>query len=496
MENNYTRRDFMKSAGCLTALALAGCTNSVGLFAKNRPAPNKPNILFIFTDDQRFDTIAALGNKEIITPNMDELVLNGTSFTNAYIAGSMSGAVCMPSRAMLMTGKWLFHLENKGRKIPLEHSMLGEVLQKSDYVTFGTGKWHNGRDSFARSFTTGGSIFFGGMHGMKGGGHLTPKVYDFDPTGEYPTSKQYKAKQFSSNLYSDAAVKFLAQHKGAQPFFMYISYTAPHDPRMAPKEFVDMYAAEKIQLPKNFMAEHPFDNGDLKLRDERLAPWPRTPGVVREHIIAYYAMITHLDAQIGRVLTVLKETGRDKNTIIVFAGDNGLAVGQHGLMGKQNLYDHSVRVPLIFTGPGIGKNKKCDALCYLNDIFPTLCDLTGQPIPDSVEGESLARLIQGKKKKVRDSVFFAYKSFQRGVRTDRWKLIYYNVKGKKTTQLFDMKNDPWEMTNLADDPTQAGRIKELTALMEDWFKKTGDKVKLQADDWAVSEISSWKPSKK
>jgi len=122
--------------------------------------------------------------------------------------------------------------------------------------------------------------------------------------------------------------------------------------------------------------------------------------------------------------------------------------------------------------------------------------LTGQPIPDSVEGKSLARLIQGKEKKVRNSVFFAYKSFQRGVRTDRWKLIYYNIKGKKTTQLFDMKSDPWEMTNLADDPAQAERIKELTALMEDWFKKTGDKVKLQANDWAVAEISSWKPSKK
>ena len=126
--------------------------------------PTQPNILFFFTDDQRFDTIHALGNEQIVTPNLDRLVENGTAFTNAYIMGGSCPAVCMPSRAMLMTGRTLYHLHEQGQGIPEEHVLLGETLQKAGYVTFGTGKWHNGPAAYARSFTDGAEIFFGGMN--------------------------------------------------------------------------------------------------------------------------------------------------------------------------------------------------------------------------------------------------------------------------------------------------------------------------------------------
>ena len=235
-----------------------------------------------------------------------------------------------------------------------------------------------------------------------------------------------------------------------------------------------MYPPEKIALPRNFLPQHPFDNGDMKLRDEQLAPWPRTPEVVRKHTAEYYGMITHMDAQIGRVLKALEETGRAGNTIIVFAGDNGLALGRHGLFGKQNVYDHSVRVPLIICGPGIPRAKTSDALVYLLDLFPTLCDLAGQPAPATVEGQSLAPLVRDPKAKVRDSVFFAYRNLQRAVRTDSWKLIHYTVEGKETTQLFNIREDPWEMKNLAGNPVQAERLKQMTALLKDWMKKTDD----------------------
>jgi arylsulfatase A-like enzyme len=336
----------------------------------------RPNILFFFTDDQRFDTICALGNDEIHTPNMDALVERGTTYTDAYIMGGSSGAVCMPSRAMLMTGRTVYHLEGQGQSIPDEHVMLGEVLRDAGYTTWGTGKWHNGPRSYARSFSAGAEIFFGGMDD-----HWNVPACDFDPAGRYDAVYPVCRNPFHSNevhrrhcdhisfgkhsseLFSDAAIGFLESYDSSAPFFMYISYMAPHDPRTMPREYLEMYDPAQIALPPNYMPEHPFDNGDLETRDEKLAPWPRTSEEIRRHIAEYYAMITHLDAQIGRVLKALQETGYAEDTIIVLAGDNGLAIGRHGLMGKQNLYDHSIHVPLIMAGPGVPKGLKSDASC-------------------------------------------------------------------------------------------------------------------------------------
>ena len=255
---------------------------------------------------------------------------------------------------------------------------------------------------------------------------------------------------------------------------MYVSYTAPHDPRMAPKACTDLYPPEKIELPPNFLPVHPFDNGELRIRDEMLAPFPRTPEAVRQHLAAYYAMITHVDAQIGRVLDALAAAGHADDTIVVFAGDNGLAVGQHGLMGKQNLYDHSVRVPLVFRGPGVPKGAACDALTYLHDVFPTTCDLAGLTVPESVESVSLAPLIAGRAKAVRDSVFAAYTSVQRMVRDERWKLIRYPYAAR--TQLFDLQADPWETKDLSAEPGQAGQIARLNKLLKQWQRRTGDRL--------------------
>ncbi len=463
------RRSFLKSVGVGAAsLAMSGCASMGQMTGAER---KRPNILFFFTDDQRFDTIHSLGNKHIITLNMDSLVRNGTTFTNAYIMGSMSGAVCVPSRAMLMSGRTLFGLEGAGNTIPEKHVTLPEVLQKAGYTTFHTGKWHQDKKTFARCFSTGANIFLGGM-----GNHWSVPVNDFDPTGNYPRNQRYKGDKHSSELFSDAAIDFLRDYKNDKPFFVYVAYTAPHDPRQAPEKYRQMYNPEKIVLPKNFLPEHPFDNGEVKIRDEKLASWPRTPKEIRRHIADYYAIITHMDAQIGRVLSALKKTGQAKNTIIVFAGDNGLAVGRHGLMGKQNLYEHSVHVPLIMSGPDIPKGQRRDAFCYLLDIFPTLCDLTGVPIPGSVEGRSLAGIIS-RKRKIRDTLFFAYKDIQRGVRDERYKLIEYAVKGKRTTQLFDLQADPWEINSLTDNSRYATHLKRLRKELLRWKDKLGDSSK-------------------
>ena len=361
----------------------------------------RPNILIFFTDDQRFDTIGAFGSP-VSTPNIDRLVARGTTFTHAHIPCGTHGAICMPSRAMLHTGRTLFHLHDSGSSIPDEHTMLGETLRDAGYRTWGTGKWHNGRRAFNRSFDDGDEIMFGGM-----ADHWNVPVYHYDPSGRYDTrlaqilhpqetnevlwreADHVHAGRHSSELLCDAAIDFLRRQDREEPFFCYVSLLAPHDPRTMPERFRTMYAPEDVELPPNYLGAHPFDNGSLKIRDEVLADFPRTPEEVRRHIAEYRAMITHLDHELGRVLDALEDTGQLDDTLIVFAGDNGLAVGQHGLMGKQNCYEHSVRVPLIFAGPGIPEGGRSAAYVYLLDIFPTLCELIGAPVPDTVEGQSL-----------------------------------------------------------------------------------------------------------
>lgn len=450
-----------------------------------RGQAKRPNILILFTDDQRFDTVAALGNRDLRTPNMDRLVRMGTAFTRAHIMGGTVPAVCMPSRAMLLTGQTLFRAHNHTTgpeavaRANRDYHLFPELFRRNGYVTFGTGKWHNGPPLYARCFSEGAAIFFGGMSD-----HLKVPLQDFDPEGEYGKDRLRTGEKFSSELFSDAAIEFLERQRGRdEPFLAYVAYTAPHDPRMAPKEFVKLYPPSRMKLPPNFLPEHPFDNGELKIRDELLAPFPRTPEIVREHIAAYYAMITHLDLNIGRVLDALEKTGRAQDTVIVFAADNGLAVGQHGLLGKQNLYDHSVRVPLIIAGPGIPRGRRTNSLCYLHDLFPTLCDYAGLSVPPTVEGRSLRPAIEHPGQHVYESLMLAYRHFQRGLTDGDWKLIHYNTSGKRTTQLFDLRNDPHETRNLAEETAQRERLRQMTARLSNWMRRCGDELDLNKHNW-------------
>src|SRR3546814_642416 len=214
------------------------------------------------------------------------------------------------------------------------------------------------------------------------------------------------------------------------------------------------------------MPYHPFQFDNLTVRDENLTGWPRKPEVIRKILSDYYALITHLDEQIGRIIDALKRSGQYENTIIVYAADNGLAVGSHGLLGKQSLYEHSTKVPLIIKGPGIPENKEFDALAYLYDLYPTLTELAGIPparLADgkSLDGESLVPVLQGERDGVRSSLFTAYRNTVRAVRTGDWKLIRYPE--RDYTQLFLLKDDPLEMNNLAEKQEYSKKKEELTA---------------------------------
>jgi arylsulfatase A-like enzyme len=258
-----------------------------------------------------------------------------------------------------------------------------------------------------------------------------------------------------------------------RPFFLYVSLMAPHDPRTMPARFMNLYDPERIDVPENFLPEHPIDTGALRIRDELLAAFPRDRKEIRRHLAEYYAMISHLDDAFGRLVATLRQTGELDNTIIVTAGDNGLALGQHGLMGKQNLYDHSVRVPLVFAGPGIARGKRQDALVYLLDIFPTLCDLTNIEIPGSVEGRSLVPCLGDAAAPLRPALYLAYSDSIRGVTDGRHKLIEYAV---GATQLFDLADDPAEMHNLADQDGSGAILAQMRQRLVRLAKEWDDEI--------------------
>lgn len=460
-----TRRNFLSAAAVAAPL--------VGSHAA------RPNIVILFTDDQRYDTIRALGNDEVSTPNMDRLVREGTAFTHAHIMGGTSGAVCVPSRAMLMTGQSLFNVDRsivhpqgvlESAKKPF--TLMPTHFGAAGYKTFGTGKWHNGPKLYAQAFQNGATIFFGGMTDQN-----KATVFDFDASGDYPKQAAKTTQRFTSETFADSTIGFLDSRKGlSDPFFAYCAFTSPHDPRTAPAKYAAMYSADKVRLPKSFLPEHPFDNGELKVRDELLAGFPRTPDEIRKHTADYYAMVSEVDAQIGRVLDTLDRNGQASNTVVVFAGDNGLAVGRHGLMGKQNVYDHSVRVPLVLRGPGVPRNKRTASYAYLFDLFPTLCGLTGVAPPSTVDGRSLVPILRDPKANVRDSVFYGYRGFQRGVRRGDSKLIVYKAGGAQRMQLFDLKSDPDEMRDLS--ASQPQRVATMFALLRRWQTETGDPLEL------------------
>lgn len=429
-------------------------------------AAERPNVLFIFSDDQRADTISALGNTHLQTPNLDRLVARGTSFTNAFCMGSPHGAVCQPSRAMLMSGRTLFRvdLNLKGNET------WPEKFGSSGYATFATGKWHNGPESLLRSFQNGRSIFMGGM-----GNPYKLAIQDIGP--DHKLANKHESGEHSVKLFTDAALEFMQAQSKEKPWLCYVSYNLPHDPRVAPQSWHERTNASKPPLPANFLPQHPFDNGEMAVRDEQLADWPRTEDAVRQHLADYYAAIMFVDEQVGRLLDALEKSGQSENTLIVFSSDHGLAIGSHGLMGKQSLYEHSMKAPLLMAGPGIPKGQNSAAMCYLSDIFPTLGDLAGVAAPQGGDGLSLKPVLEGKKSTHRDSLFTSYKNCQRAWRDERWKLIVYPQVAK--TQLFDLQADPDEIRDLAGEADHASQVKELTAKLATAQEAAGDKQTLQ-----------------
>ncbi|MDD7885446.1 sulfatase-like hydrolase/transferase [Flavivirga sp. 57AJ16] len=442
----------------------------VGYNLQAQTPKDRPNILIIFSDDQRADAVG-YENEYVKTPNIDRLAASGMKFTNMYCMGADGGAVCVPSRAMLMTGKYVHKVRNDMKGVETMPQMLG----KNGYVTFGTGKWHNKRPSFNKSFQQGNTILFAGMSD-----HFNVPVVDKIGDGKF---SEERTVGHSSEVFADAAIDFLNDYaKGdrSKPFFTYVAFTASHDPRTPPKEYLDMYNEEGMPLPPNYLPVHLFNNGEMNHRDERLAAYPRSTKDIKSSIAEYYGLISHMDAQIGRILETLRTQGLLENTIIVYTSDHGLALGSHGLLGKQSLYEHSMKSPFVITGPGIPVNKQSDAMVYLLDIYPTLLDLIGMPAMDSVDGADFAPIIRGEKAETRNSLYTTFTKNMRAVRGNRWKLIRYPA--LRHTQLFDLASDPYELNNVAALPENQERVEQMMDLLKEWQQETGDTLPLTASE--------------
>jgi len=454
-------------------------------------AAPKPNILFIFADDMSYETVGAYGMLDIDTPHLDTLVERGITFSHAYNMGSWSGAVCVASRAMLNTGRFVWRAKQTNvKEFAEENRMWSQRMQKAGYRTFMTGKWHVHVD--AESIFDVAQNVRGGMPKQVPEGYDRPKDEADYATGWKPWDPKHggfwEGGTHWSEVVANDGIKFLEQAaKDDKPFFMYIAFNAPHDPRQAPKEYIDRYPLDRIKLPENYLEEYPYAEAicGKRLRDERLIPYPRTEFAVKVNRQEYFALITHMDDQIGRVLEALEKTGQADNTYIVFTADHGLAVGRHGLVGKQNLYDHSVRVPFLVVGPDVKAGATIDAPIYLQDVMPTSLELAGTNL-DGVEFESLLPLLSGQKKTSYGEVYGAYLNRQRMIIKDDWKFLWYPTAGVE--RLFNLKKDPFEKNDLASNPEQAPRLRRMRAALA--------KLSEDMDDPGVGEKKAPAPAAK
>lgn len=433
---------------------------------------DKPNIIFLFADDQRADTIGAHGNPHIQTPNLDRMAKEGMSFRYNYCAGSYSGAVCVASRAMLMTGRYWMNLPSTRNSSWKDLPLLPSVLEKQGgYETFIIGKWHNGDETLKKAFSEGRSVYMGGM-----ADHSDFEVQDYH---KGILSEKRKAQAFSSTEFTNSAIDYIRSASTEDPFFMYVAFLAPHDPRNPPEPYREMYYKNRPPLPENYKPVHPFTlRPEVSGRDEGLAAWPRTKEVISDQLCEYYGLVTQLDEQVGRILKALENSPHADNTIVVYTADHGLGMGSHGLLGKQNIYEQSMRCPLIITGPGIPKNKSNQSFTYIHDMYATLCNYAGVPVPEGVDSKNLKSIMDGKADKVRDSLFLPFQNSQRGVSDGRYK--YHRYPLVDHTMLFDLEKDPHELNDLSKKPEYLSQVTKMEKLMGTWRSELNDPHPLKA----------------
>jgi len=354
-----------------------------------------------------------------------------------------------------------------GRNGYRRRSSGAQQLAAGGYQTFFTGKWHV--QASADSVFEVARHVRGGMPNQTKAGYNRPKSRDDNAWKPWDKSFEgfWKGGKHWSEVVGDDAVDYMQMASGdKRPFFMYLAFNAPHDPRQSPKKFVDMYPVDEIEVPKTFLPEYPHEIGSNRIRDEQLAPFPRTPYSVQVNRQEYYAIITHMDQQIGRILKALDDTGQADNTWIFFTADHGLACGHHGLLGKQNMYDHSMRVPFFVTGPGVDAGRRIGQRIYLQSVMPTTLNLAGVKVPAHVEFQNLLPLLKDGSEEVSGTVYGAYTQTQRMITSGSDKLVMYPKTG--VSLLFDVGKDPLEIN---DRSKEEGALALKKKLFQEFLKQ-------------------------
>lgn len=461
---------------------------SLALLTPSFAADKRPNFLFILVDDQSpFELKLYNPQSTLETPNLDKLAAEGMVFDGAYHMGSFSGAVCMPSRHMIMSGRTVWHLPpapwgSKTSPPNLEQNTMPAVFNRAGYATMRTCKNGNSYEAANKLFTV-----------------------------RHDATKRGGTDESGSTWHGDRVMDYLGERKTTEetkPFLIYYGFSHPHDTRDGRPELLAKYGATnhtdkdnppslhtlQPPLPANYLEKHPFDTTDSGVRDEVAVSgvWMRRDEAsIRNEIGRQYACSDNIDIQIGRVLKQLEADGELDNTYIIYTADHGMSIGRHGLMGKQNLYQHTWRVPFIVKGPGIAAGTRVEGNIYLLDVLATLCDLAGIEAPDSNEGTSFKPVLTGDKKAIRDVLYGAYagggKPGIRCVKQGDWKLIRYEApeRGVNETQLFNLAENPDELlkehgqsgemlTNLADDPKHAAKLKEMQDLLISEMRRLDD----------------------
>ncbi|MCH8119281.1 MAG: sulfatase [Planctomycetes bacterium] len=464
----------------MTAASLAlgqGCNQS-------SQQTDRPNVVIIMTDDQRWDCMSCEGHPFLKTPNMDRIAKEGARFANMFVTTSL----CSPSRASFLSGLYAHthKVTNNFTDYPADLPSYPIRLQQSGYETAYIGKWHMGEQSDERR------PGFDYWITHKGQG----KYYDttFNINGERTVKKGYYTHRVT-----DMAIDWLKQEHN-RPYLLIIGHKAPHTPFTPEKKYENIYDDVEINYPRTaFNLE-----GKPKWIQERLNTWHGIYGPIfgfrkdfpdtsaesvlkfAEFVRAYTATIKSVDDSVGRVYQTLKELGRLDNTVLVFTSDNGFFLGEHGMTDKRTMHEPSIRVPLLVRYPRlIRPGTVIDKMVMNVDLAPSILDICQAEPLTNIHGRSWKKLLAGHTSDWRKSLYYSYnyeKQFPytpnvRGVRTDEWKYVHYpngdNKPDRYKAELYNLKNDPLETKNLIDDPKYAPKVTELKAELRRLMAQTG-----------------------
>lgn len=452
----------MKSAKLLTLAALL-LAPLAELPAAESPKTNRPNILFVMTDQQTVSALSCAGNPYVKTPSLDQLAARGVRFTQSYAANPL----CVPSRASIFSSRMPHELGIYGNTMDavLETKgvpTMGELFQAAGYETAYAGKWHV-HDAFPAYNKKGGKI--PGFTVLPQAGK-DPRQGDKKSEEKAPQCDPYAA---------DAAIKFL-QQSHAKPFFLTLSLLNPHDicEFSSFEGFKKMLPADSTQLPPLRTNVHDLEKLPSELQNDRKNHGNWTDIQWRQYLWVYYQLVESSDKLIGQVLAALDQAGLSSNTVVVFTSDHGEMMGSHGLVTKEKLYEEAVAVPLIIALPGVTPGVDKKKLVSGLDLMPTFLDYAGIDAPKSLEGQSLRPLVEGKVAVWRE--FVAAETMEpeaRMIRTARYKYICFGA-GENREQFFDEEKDAGELHNLINNAELASEVARHRALLKEWMESTKD----------------------